>query len=166
MQYLTLNNTDQDVLLSELQAMPAFLEASFRTVSLLEAAAPGPNDTFSPVEHCWHLVDLEREGYAMRIRRLREDANPWLPDFQGDRIARERNYKSLSLAEGIEAFRHARLGNIAILRTLDAEDWMRRGEQEGVGAIALCDIPAMMAEHDAVHRQEIAEWKRTRPLER
>jgi hypothetical protein len=85
-----------------------------------------------------------------------------LAAFNGARIALERNYKSLSLAEGIEAFRDARLRNIAILRTLDAGDWMRRGEQEGVGAIALCDIPAMMAEHDAAHRQEIEEWKRAR----
>jgi len=39
---------------------------------------------------------------------------------------------------------------------------MRRGEQEDVGAIALCDLPAMMAEHDASHRQEIDEWRRAR----
>src|SRR5687768_17495688 len=105
MQYLMLEHTDQDGLLSELLAMADFLEASFATVSRLEAAAPGLNDAFSPVEHCWHLADLEREGYAVRIRRLREEANPWLSDFKGARIARERNYKSLSLAEGIEAFR-------------------------------------------------------------
>jgi hypothetical protein len=162
MQYLMLSKTDQDHLLSELQTMPDFLEASFKTVSLLEAAAPGPNETFSPVEHCWHLADLEREGYAVRIRWLREEANPWLSDFNGARIARERNYKSLSLAEGIAVFRDARLRNITVLGTLDAGDWMRRGEQEGVGAIALCDVPAMMAEHDAAHRQEIEEWKRAR----
>ena len=162
MQYVMLNKADQDGLLSELHAMPDFLEVSFTTVSRLEAAAPGPNDAFSPVEHCWHLADLEREGYAVRIRRLREEANPRLPDFNGARIARERNYKSLSLAEGLEAFRVARIKNIALLRTLDAGDWMRRGEQEGVGGIALCDIPAMMAEHDAAHRQEIEEWKLAR----
>ena len=52
MQYLMLNKTDQDHLLSELRAMPDFLEASFETISLLEAKAPGPNDAFSPVEHC------------------------------------------------------------------------------------------------------------------
>ena len=54
------------------------------------------------------------------------------------------------------------LRNIAVLRALGARDWTHRDEQEGVGAIALCDIPAMMAEHDASHRQEIEEWKRAR----
>ena len=62
MQYLMLNKTDQEHVLSELQAMPDFLEASFKTVSLLEAAVPGSSEAFSPVEHCWHLADLEREG--------------------------------------------------------------------------------------------------------
>src|SRR6266853_1399608 len=90
---------------SKVQAMPDFLEASFGTVSPLEAATPGPNGAFSPVEHCWHLADLEREGYAVRIRRLLEEDNPGLPDFDGARIARERSYTSLSLAEGIDAFR-------------------------------------------------------------
>lgn len=153
---------EQASLLSELLAMPNLLAASFETLSALEAAAPGPDGAFSPVEHCWHLADLEREGYAVRIRRLREETNPWLPDFNGDEIARERNYRSLSLVDGLAAFRGARLHNVATLRALDAGDWMRRGEQEGVGAIALCDIPAMMAEHDAAHRREIQEWQRVR----
>ena len=99
MHYLMLNRTDQNGLLSKLQAMPDFLEASFGTVSPLEAATPGPNGAFSPVEHCWHLADLEREGYAVRIRRLLEEDNPGLPDFDGARIARERSYTSLSVAE-------------------------------------------------------------------
>jgi hypothetical protein len=41
-------------------------------------------------------------------------------------------------------------------------DWPRTGSQDGVGPIALCDLPAMMAEHDAGHRQEIDAWRRER----
>jgi hypothetical protein len=67
MKYLMLSRTDQESLMSELRAMPDFLEGSFATLSRLEASASGSNDAFSPVEHCWHLADLEREGYALRI---------------------------------------------------------------------------------------------------
>ena len=162
MRYLMLNKTGQETLFSELEAMPAFLEASFGTASLSDAIAPGPDGAFSPVEHCWHLADLEREGYAVRIRRLRQEADPLLPDFDGARIARERRYKSRSLAAGIAAFGDVRLRNISALRALSPEEWMRRGTQDGVGVIALCDVPAMMAEHDASHRQEIEAWKRAR----
>jgi hypothetical protein len=30
-----------------------------------------------------------------------------------------------------------------------------------VGAVALCDVRALMAEHDASHRAEIEAWKRS-----
>ena len=85
-----------------------------------------------------------------------------LADFDGARIARERAYRSRSLAEGLAAFRQARARNLARLKALTAEEWPRTGIQEGVGPIALCDVPAMMAEHDAGHRQEIADWLRAR----
>jgi hypothetical protein len=52
--------------------------------------------------------------------------------------------------------------NIAVLKTLEVGDWTRRGQQEGVGAVTLCDIPTMMAEHDAAHRHEIQDWMRAR----
>jgi len=162
MRYLMLNKAEQDTLLSELEAMPAFLEASLGTFSPPDSIASGANNTFSPVEHCWHLADLEREGYAVRIRRLREELDPLLPDFDGARIARERRYKSRSLAAGIAAFREARLKNIAAFRALSPDDWVRRGTQEGIGAIALCDVPATMTEHDHSHRQEIEAWKQAR----
>ena len=56
----------------------------------------------------------------MRIRRLLTEVEPALPDFDGERVAQERNYKSLSLADGLEAFRRARAENLAALRALIA----------------------------------------------
>jgi hypothetical protein len=123
---------------------------------------PGPDGQFSPVEQCWHLADLEREGYAQRIRRLLVEERPELPDFDGARIARERRYRSLSLAAGIAGFRAARLANLRLLRAAQALDWLRSATQEGVGAVSLCDLPAMMSEHDAGHRLEIEAWLATR----
>jgi hypothetical protein len=154
---MLLPREDQETLLEGLKAMPAFLAAAYSRLSAAEACIAGA-DGFSPVEQCWHLADLEREGYAVRIRRLLNEVEPALPAFDGDRIAQERNYKSLSLADGIEAFRRARAGNLAALRALTASEWERRGTQDGVGRVGLCDIPLMMAEHDAAHRDEIGEW--------
>jgi hypothetical protein len=138
--------------------MPVFLDAAFGGVSDADARVAGAGG-FTPVEQCWHLADLEREGYAVRIRRLLTEVEPALPDFDGERVAQERNYKSLALADGIEAFRRARAENLTALRALSASDWERRGTQEGVGRVGLCDIPLMMAEHDAAHQAEIEEWK-------
>jgi len=78
----------------------------------------------------------------------------------GARIAAERNYRQLSLAEGLAAFRTARRDNLAVLRALTTTQWYRSGTQEGVGRITLADIPRMMVEHDASHRVEIEAWLR------
>ena len=162
MKYMLLTKTDQDSLLNELDDMPDLLATTFASLSPSEAATEGPDDLLSPVEQCWHLADLEREGFAVRIERLLSEDEPLLPDFDGARIAKERSYKTRSLAAGIDAFREARLANVRALRAIAGPTWVRRGTQEGVGTLALCDVPTMMAQHDAAHRHEIAAWARAR----
>jgi hypothetical protein len=159
MQHVGLENAEREWLLAKLEAMPAFLQAALGGLSAAEAVVPGPNGRFSPVEQCWHLSDLEREGYGVRIRRLLTEADPLLPDFDGARVAQERQYKALSLALGLQAFAEARSANLSLLRSVAPSDWERPGRQEGAGVIALCDVPAMMAEHDASHRSEIEAWR-------
>jgi hypothetical protein len=155
MKYLLMTRPDREALWRSLETMPAFLAERFAALSAEEARGPGPEGGFSAVEQCWHLADLEREGFGARIRRLLADTDPYLPDFDGARVARERNYRARSLPQGIEEFRQARAANLALLRSLDAAQWSRAGTQEGVGRVALCDLPHMMAEHDTSHRAEI-----------
>ena len=163
MRYLGLTSPARKALWAQLEAMPGFVAARCGTFSAEEARRPAPGQGFSAVEQCWHLADLEREGYGERIRRLRSEKDPVLPDFDGARVARERNYRSRSLSEGLAAFREARAANLALLRSLRGPDWAATGQQEGVGPVALCDIPLMMAEHDAGHREEILALPGVRP---
>jgi len=163
MKYMKLNRQERQAVIGRLAAMPDFLDASFADLSAIDAAVPGIHGTPSPVEQCWHLADLEREGYGSRIRRLLVEPDPVLADFDGARIARERNYLMRPLGEALEQFRAARAENLAALRQAQAGDWLRAGVQEGVGPVALCDIPHMMAEHDDIHREEIESWLRDRP---
>jgi len=160
MKYLLLTRTERDELWSALETMPAFLLEQFGSLPAPQTTRPGPDGAFSPVEQCWHLADLEREGFAVRIRRLLSDTDPYLPDFDGDQVAKEREYRKRSLPEAIRAFRAARAANLVTLRAVPAAEWSRSGTQEGVGRVALCDLPHMMAEHDASHRAEIAAWSR------
>lgn len=161
MKYLMMERAQQAELRSRLGTMPDFIAATFGGLSPGEALRPGSGGGFSPVEQCWHLADLEREGFGLRLRRLRAEERPRLPDFDGATIARERNYRGKSLAEGIAAFRRARADNLALIEAIGPNEWDRAGVQEGVGTVTLCDIPSMMSEHDAAHRAEIEAWLRT-----
>jgi hypothetical protein len=161
MQYMKLDTAEREELLASLVSMPGFVRAAYAHVNPEQCRAPGSDGSFSPVEQVWHLADLEREGFGERIRRLLAEPEPQLPDFDGARIAADRNYRSRSLEEGLLAFEAAREKNIAVLRAVDAHAWVRSGTQDGVGRISLCDIPSFMAQHDAAHRIEIDAWKKS-----
>lgn len=148
---------DPTEVLQSLERMPAELRAAAARIDASSWNVAPPAGGFSLVEQAWHLADLEREGYRERIRRLLAEEDPLLADFDGDRLARERSYRTRSLPEAVAAFAEARAANVALLRALGTRDvWERSGRQEGVGPVALRDIPRMMREHDAAHREEIA----------
>ena len=162
MRYMKLTRTQRDDLLAALAAMPGYLRTVFYGLSAEQARTPVPDGAFSPVEQVWHLADLEREGFAERIRRLMSEQEPQLADFDGTRIAAERDYRSLSLEEGLRAFAEARRRNIDSLPAQDSVLWFRRGLQEGVGDVSLCDMPDFMLQHDAAHKLEIEAWRTER----
>ncbi len=110
---------------------------------------------FALVEHLWHLADLEREGFGARIVRLMDEDDPFLPDFDGERIAREREYLRKDAASALAAFAAARAENLA--RLLAVTDPARAGRQEGVGRVTLGEMPRRMLEHDLAHFNELAD---------
>jgi hypothetical protein len=159
MHYTKLAQSDRAALRSALARMPEQLRGLFAALSAAEARERHAGQAFSPVEQVWHLADLEHEGFGRRIERLLHEAHPVLPDFDGDAIAAERDYRRRSLREGLAAFAAARTANLARLAQLAPADWARSGTQEGVGEVALCDMPVFMSQHDAAHRAEIEIWK-------
>jgi hypothetical protein len=153
---------EREALFAELAAMPEFVADALGSLGEAAAVEGGPGGTFSPVEQCWHLADLEAEGFGARIRLLLRETRPFLPDFDGARVARDRDYTARSLAEGLAAFREARRANLALLRSVAEADWLRAGVQEGVGEVTLADVPGLMKAHDESHRAEIRAWRETR----
>lgn len=151
--------SSNDLLLA-LAETPAFLRESFGGLSPEAACRPGPGGTFAPVEHVWHLADLEREGFGVRIHRLQVEDQPHLPDFDGAKTAIDRDYRSKSLEDGLADFEAARNENIETFRRVTAETFSRTGTQEGVGSVSLGDIPGLMSRHDQDHIGEITEWSR------
>ena len=137
-----------------LSRTPAILaRVAARMPAALVRVRSGP---FALVEHVWHMADLERE-FAERIRRLLGEADPFLPDFDGERIAKERQYLTLDLAAGLTAFAAAREETLRFLGAVASEAWARCGRQEGVGAVSLAEMPGRIVDHDRAHLNEISD---------
>src|SRR5262245_66325366 len=122
-----MNRRDFETLLLTLESTPALLARAAATLSPEQHRCRPSGGGFSFIENVWHLADLEREGYAVRIRRILSEDEPYLADFDGDRVAREREYKRLDLAEGLATFAIARNRNVRKLRSIHNSDWRRRG---------------------------------------
>ncbi len=149
--------------LRELPSMPGFLRGAAERFTGESALTGAPDGGFCFVEQVWHLADLEVEAFARRIERILREDDPVLADFDGARMARERQYRSLSLAEGLDRFASARASNLEVLSGLEPSHWERPASQEGVGRLVLADVPRMMSEHDASHRAEIRALLREAP---
>jgi hypothetical protein len=102
MKYMRLNQRQKRDFLNELATMADFLETAFTGLTPAQRLENGADISFSPVEHVWHLADLEQQGFAELIRRLQQEDLPQLADFEGARIAREGRYKQRSWSEGFE----------------------------------------------------------------
>ena len=152
-----MNRRDFEALLVTLESTAALLSRAAATLSPAEARRRPAAGGFSLIENIWHLADLEREGYGLRIRRILAETNPALLNFDGDRIARERAYQERDADRGIVLFARARAQNLEALGRLGRSDWKRQGTQEGIGCVRLEDIPRMMVEHDRGHVAEIAD---------
>lgn len=151
-----MNRRKLETLLLTLESTPALIERAARQIPAGDATRRPAAGGFSLVENIWHLADLEREAYRIRIRRLLTEDEPLLANFDGDRVARERDYQSKGLAEGLAAFAMARHRNVERLRDLPPSAWKRSGSQESVGRVTLADVPRMMAEHDRSHTDDLS----------
>jgi hypothetical protein len=160
MRYMKLDENSRHQLLQQLAAMETFLREAVRDLPDELLRTRSADGGFSPVEQVWHLADLEAEAFASRIERLLSEPSPQLPDFDGTAIARERCYRELSVTAGLDRFAAARTANIERLQRVTDDAWSRTGVQEGVGPVALCEMPVFLLQHDLAHVEEIAAWQR------
>ena len=141
--------------LERLGAMPSALDAAFAGATDAQLRTRGAGDGFCLLEQACHLRDLEREGYHVRLQRMLAETHPRLAGFEGDVVARERDYMAQDPVEAARGFALARNRFLERARALTSDDMRRTGDFMG-RSITVCDLLAMMVDHDAGHREEIA----------
>jgi hypothetical protein len=139
-----------------LEETPAVCRELAQNLSDADLRRKPAGDQFSFVENACHLRDIEVEGYGTRIRRLLAEDRPRLPDVDGARLAREREYNSQDFGAALAAFERARAENVSAVGRLSAEQLNRAGTLEGVGPVTLGKLLRLMREHDEAHRRELA----------
>ena len=153
---LSLEPKDTDAAIKRLSGMPGIV-GSYLSAFPEKAATKLSPDDFSITEHICHLRDLEIEGYLARVRRILAENHPLLPDFEGGRIAKERDYNSQDATDALHAFASAREESVRLLRSLEAAQFQKTGNLSGVGAVNIRELVNLMLEHDQEHINELKE---------
>jgi hypothetical protein len=113
---------------------------------------PGPHedDDWPIARIVEHLVFTERL-HGGRMRRLRDEDEPWLPAAQDEGAA-----ATPTLSASLATFAAERAALVAWLGSLGASDWSRAGTHEEGGAVSLRDIADHLARHDLEHLGQLS----------
>ena len=88
------------------------------------------------------------------------DRYPTLPDVDGRRLARERNYNAQPVQPALDDLRRSRAASMKRLQGCSIQDLDRKAEMQGVGTIDLRRLLELWMEHDAGHIRDLAELRR------
>jgi DinB superfamily len=146
--------------LDELQQLPQILNQMLKTTEQHLWKVTPSNGGFNLIEQICHLRDLEEEGYLVRIHRILNEHCPELADFDGAKIARERNYSQQDAVEALRKFETSRRSSIAALSQLQPEQLTRNARFAGSEMITMNDLVQMMLEHDRSHKAELEELRK------
>jgi hypothetical protein len=110
-----------------------------------------PSEPLTAIEQICHVLDIEVEGYQVRIQRTLDEWNPALPSLDTEAMARDRLYHQREAAKVLRDFRSARSETLALLRTLTTEQLERPAEFEGYGQVTLRSLVHYLCSHDQQH---------------
>lgn len=96
-----------------------------------------------------HLADVERIMAYRALRIARGDATP-LPGFDENAYVPVAKFDSRSLADLVGELRTARASTLALMRTLDADAWRRRGTASGK-PVSVRALAYMIPGHERHH---------------
>lgn len=146
----------QKDLLDAFQSTSDTLRFLLREVTQEQAAAArGGDENWSVVEVMCHLRDAEERALE-RLRAMRDETNPFLPGYDQEAWARERDYAAQDLQDALAAFLRLREEHIKDLSALSGEDWERPGTHEEQGNITIFAHTLHMVAHDSQHAAQLA----------
>ena len=139
----------------------AVLAATAKTLQRLIGGAPAATLRARPAPDKWsageivaHLADAEIVG-AFRMRFILGAPGSAVVAYDQAQWAKAGRYDTRDPHESLEQFRIVREGNLALLASLDREQWQHYGVHSERGRETIETIARMFAGHDINHLRQI-----------
>ncbi len=141
--------------LDSFQVLPKYMHKVSYALTASDRARNPSGGGFSLLEHACHLRDYEKEGVLARIHRILHEHHPFLAEFEGEKLAVERHYKSQDFDAAMNDFDRSRRESLSLLATLSDDQLDRTTRFGQAGTMTLRQLVGMIVEHDQTHCQEI-----------
>ena len=112
----------------KLSATPHQIDELVRGLTEEQLSWKPTADIFSVRENVMHLRDIDVEGYAKRTQLILDEERPTLPDLNGKKLARERNYNAQPVQRGLHDLRASRVLRVAVLQKCSPSDLERKAQ--------------------------------------
>jgi methylenetetrahydrofolate reductase (NADPH) len=109
---------------------------------------PPPPGEWGPTEVIRHLIAVEVEVHAYRLRRIAiEDDARW----QWTEPGLAAGFERAQLPEVLEAFETKRASTVRVVRALNDDGWARHGTHARYGSLDVEGLLRLASDHDAEH---------------
>lgn len=155
-----MSELDRALHLQVLTATPTALKDALKGVpKKLLMWTPGPGK-WSILEIVAHMRDMEEYAYLARYRAILSEANPDLPDIDGDALSLMQDYRGKRLSQLQREFAQNRRDCLKLLRTVKDTRWERQGQHETAGIMSMEELLQRHAVgNDQAHLEQIANIK-------
>jgi hypothetical protein len=119
-------------------------------------------DEWSIKEVCCQLRDFSEIG-GERIGHMLSEDDPFLPSYDQEALARERDYQNESMPLVLTALRAFWGGLAYLLENLGEEEWQRTGRHEERGPISIAQYAQILADHAREHLEQITALREQLP---
>jgi len=110
-----------------------------------------PSEALTALQQVCHVRDIEIEGYQVRLKRTRDEPNPYLPSLDTDALVVARRYDEQDAGAVLAQFRAARKDTIQMIRSLSVTQMDRPARFEGYGPVTLRSLVHYLCSHDQQH---------------
>ena len=109
----------------------------------------------SLLEHVTHMLDMERDVFGVRLRRVLEEDNPKLDPVDQEHYVDESRYAGRSFQEIVDEWERLRRANVDLVESTGPEQWARPVRHPDLGNATFADVVHRWSRHDADHLRQI-----------
>jgi hypothetical protein len=109
----------------------------------------------SILEHMSHMLDMERDVFGVRLRRVLEEENPKLDPVDQEHYVEEARYAGRTFQELFDEWEKLRRANVELVETTGPADWGRPVRHPDLGEATFADVVNRWSRHDGDHLRQI-----------